>query len=377
MYLFLLGLLAVTAAQNCEDLVDFCDALQPICIGSVIQYQLQELQAMADQISNSTSLPALESSLPLVGSENPSGLPLVGSNASSAELKELEQEIIDSLPFLKESLPLIRESLPLIRESLPLIRQLIDPTYYNGDKTTCQQRATCKSCRECPKLREAIAAVVETICPNTCRVCASALSTTHQNARVVFVEPYGNAVDSYSNNDYLTLPSWDYQYSQPFYSGPGSLTFTYSTSSTPSSFVHDSQLSSPSESNYDYEDANLEQQQIYEEIVRECNEIESSQSPSSSCSSFNTSESICSSLSPKPSSGYSAWSPEKKERKKAQNRSSALRYRVKKKKEKEKKLDIISGLRKRNSELKSKVDEVKNEIAILKKLMAELRMLPG
>ncbi|VDK51265.1 unnamed protein product [Cylicostephanus goldi] len=143
---------------------------------------------MADQISNSTSLPALESSLPLMRSENPNGLPLVGSNASSSELKELEQEIIDSLPFLKESLPLIRESLPLIRESLPLIRQLIDPTYYNGDKTTCQQRATCKSCRECPKLREAIAAVVETICPNTCRVCASA--KTGRTAAAALVDYY-------------------------------------------------------------------------------------------------------------------------------------------------------------------------------------------
>ncbi|KHJ91286.1 hypothetical protein OESDEN_08853 [Oesophagostomum dentatum] len=48
----LLGLLAVTSAQNCEDLVDFCDALQPVCIGSIIQYQLQQLQVVADQISN-------------------------------------------------------------------------------------------------------------------------------------------------------------------------------------------------------------------------------------------------------------------------------------------------------------------------------------
>ncbi|VDM79103.1 unnamed protein product [Strongylus vulgaris] len=205
MYLFLPGFLAVTVAQTCEDLVDFCDALQPICIGSIIQYQLQQLQAVADQLSNSTSIPALESSLPLLRSEDPNSQPMVGSVASSSEMEELEQEFKDSLPFLKESLPLIRESLPLIRESLPLIRHIIDPIYYKDDKTTCQRKATCKSktliqnlkqipyfnmvatkmvkytiilafatgCRECPKLREAVANVVEAICPNTCRACST------------------------------------------------------------------------------------------------------------------------------------------------------------------------------------------------------------
>ncbi|KHJ84950.1 hypothetical protein OESDEN_15330 [Oesophagostomum dentatum] len=180
----LLGLLAVTSAQNCEDLVDFCDALQPVCIGSIIQYQLQQLQVVADQISNSTSIPALESSLPLMRSDG-SDLPIVGSSANATEIEQYEQELKDSLPLLKESLPLIRESLPLIRESLPLIRQIIDPTYYNTDKTTCQQKATCKTCRECPKLREAVAELVESICPNTCRVCNTATLGRSASARLV------------------------------------------------------------------------------------------------------------------------------------------------------------------------------------------------
>ncbi|KAK6759306.1 hypothetical protein RB195_021104 [Necator americanus] len=175
MYLFLLAFcfLDLTCAQNCEDLVDFCDALQPVCIGSIIQYQLQQLQAVADQLSNSSSLPALEDSLPLIRSEGTSDTASGIPETNITELEKLEQGLKDSLPLLKESLPLIRESLPLIRESLPLIRHIIDPTYYNTDKTTCQQKATCKSCRECPKLREAVTALVESICPNTCRLCAT------------------------------------------------------------------------------------------------------------------------------------------------------------------------------------------------------------
>ncbi|KAK6759305.1 hypothetical protein RB195_021104 [Necator americanus] len=161
MYLFLLAFcfLDLTCAQNCEDLVDFCDALQPVCIGSIIQYH--------------SSLPALEDSLPLIRSEGTSDTASGIPETNITELEKLEQGLKDSLPLLKESLPLIRESLPLIRESLPLIRHIIDPTYYNTDKTTCQQKATCKSCRECPKLREAVTALVESICPNTCRLCAT------------------------------------------------------------------------------------------------------------------------------------------------------------------------------------------------------------
>ncbi|KAL6725153.1 hypothetical protein Aduo_019964 [Ancylostoma duodenale] len=134
-----------TSAQSCEDHVDFCDTLQPVCFGSIAKYHVQQLQILTDQLSNSTSLPALESFLPLMRSDSSGFLTYVGTGTNITESNEFEQKIKDTLPLLKETLPLIRESLPLIRESLPLLRRIIDSSHYSTDKTTCQQKATCKS----------------------------------------------------------------------------------------------------------------------------------------------------------------------------------------------------------------------------------------
>ncbi|EYC34445.1 hypothetical protein Y032_0001g419 [Ancylostoma ceylanicum] len=133
----------MTNAQTCEDLVDFCDTLQPVCFGSVIKYQLQQLKILTDQLSNSPSLPTLES---FVMRSNGSGfLPYVGADINVTESNQFEQNLKDSLPLLEETIPLLRESLPLIRESLPLLRHIIDMPYYNIDKTTGQKKSTYKS----------------------------------------------------------------------------------------------------------------------------------------------------------------------------------------------------------------------------------------
>ncbi|EYC34447.1 hypothetical protein Y032_0001g419 [Ancylostoma ceylanicum] len=132
----------MTNAQTCEDLVDFCDTLQPVCFGSVIKYQLQQLKILTDQLSNSPSLPTLES---FVMRSNGSGfLPYVGADINVTESNQFEQNLKDSLPLLEETIPLLRESLPLIRESLPLLRHIIDMPYYNIDKTTGQKKSTYK-----------------------------------------------------------------------------------------------------------------------------------------------------------------------------------------------------------------------------------------
>ncbi|CAD6185033.1 unnamed protein product [Caenorhabditis auriculariae] len=154
---------------ECVDSLPSCSALQPICMGSVIIYQLKALASLADQVANSTALPALENKLPLLNND----VPLVSSSnggATTQKTDSIEQKLIDSLPLLQESLPLIRESLPLIRESLPLIRQYLDPLF-ESDKSTCQQKATCKSCRDCPQLRQQLVSFVEALCPATCKVC--------------------------------------------------------------------------------------------------------------------------------------------------------------------------------------------------------------
>ncbi|KAF1749105.1 hypothetical protein GCK72_025572 [Caenorhabditis remanei] len=169
----------VTDATDCADLLDICESLQPICIGSILQHHFNVISELSDQMNDST-LPALESSLPLVQSDLPLVLgtnddgssiaPVEGSGTTSASSTFDEEALKNALPLLKESLPLIRESLPLIRESLPLIRQYLDPLV---GKTACQRKATCKSCKDCPKLRDSIIDFVEGLCPNTCKVCTT------------------------------------------------------------------------------------------------------------------------------------------------------------------------------------------------------------
>uniref|UniRef100_A0A1I7T9Q1 ShKT domain-containing protein n=1 Tax=Caenorhabditis tropicalis TaxID=1561998 RepID=A0A1I7T9Q1_9PELO len=169
----------VTDATDCVDLLDVCESLQTICIGSILTHHFNVISDLSSQMNDST-LPALESSLPLIQSD----LPLVlGSNedgsstapversASSSPTSIIDEETLkNALPLLKESLPLIRESLPLIRESLPLIRDYLDPIV---GKTDCQRKATCRSCKDCPKLRDTIIQFVEALCPSTCKVCTS------------------------------------------------------------------------------------------------------------------------------------------------------------------------------------------------------------
>ncbi|CAA96678.1 PHAryngeal gland Toxin-related [Caenorhabditis elegans] len=170
------------AAEDCVDLLSTCESLQSICIGSVLEYHFNVISDLSKQL-NSSSLPALETSLPLIQS----GLPLVlgsnggdegsaegsaveGSGSSSSSSVFDEQNLKNALPLLKESLPLIRESLPLIRESLPLIRQYLDPLV---GKSYCQRKATCRSCKDCPKLRDSIVDFVQALCPRTCKVCTT------------------------------------------------------------------------------------------------------------------------------------------------------------------------------------------------------------
>lgn len=62
---------------------------------------------------------------------------------------------------------------------------------------------------------------------------------------------------------------------------------------------------------------------------------------------------------------------DKKERKKAQNRTAAFRYREKKKQEQEMADGEVETLVTKNSSLKAKLNDVENELRILKKLMTE------
>ncbi|KAL6741706.1 hypothetical protein Aduo_014934 [Ancylostoma duodenale] len=95
--------------------------------------------------------------------------------------------------------------------------------------------------------------------------------------------------------------------------------------------------------------SNSSQQQIYEEIVRECQEIEQGWSSPSNTSASSPSSS--SDLGSPPSLDKRK---ERREKKMAQNRTAAMRYREKKRLDKEKRMDEIAGLTRRNLELKSK-----------------------
>ena len=68
---------------------------------------------------------------------------------------------------------------------------------------------------------------------------------------------------------------------------------------------------------------------------------------------------------------------EKKERKKEQNRTAALRYRQKKRGEQCTVEEECEGLQTRNTELKDKVDSISREIKYLKNLMAEVYKAKG
>lgn len=111
-------------------------------------------------------------------------------------------------------------------------------------------------------------------------------------------------------------------------------------------------------------------EQILEEIVRECEEIErrsnSSGSPASNWSSSDERD------TPSEKSYHPYKTPEKKERKKAQNRLAATRYREKKRREKEEAMTCIEGLTVTNSKLKDEVAELEREVRYFKKFMTEM-----
>lgn len=72
-----------------------------------------------------------------------------------------------------------------------------------------------------------------------------------------------------------------------------------------------------------------------------------------------------------------ARNPDRKERKKEQNRSAALRYREKKRSEKGGLESECNQLQERNDELREKVDKISHEISYLKNLMAEVYKAKG
>ncbi|CAL2051523.1 unnamed protein product [Caenorhabditis brenneri] len=113
-------------------------------------------------------------------------------------------------------------------------------------------------------------------------------------------------------------------------------------------------------------------EKILEEIVRECEEIErrsnSSGSPESHWSSSDERD------TPSEKSYRPYKTPEKKERKKAQNRLAATRYREKKRREKEEAMTCIEGLTVVNLKLKDQVAELEREIRYFRKFMTEMGM---
>uniref|UniRef100_A0A1I7TMY8 BZIP domain-containing protein n=2 Tax=Caenorhabditis tropicalis TaxID=1561998 RepID=A0A1I7TMY8_9PELO len=112
-------------------------------------------------------------------------------------------------------------------------------------------------------------------------------------------------------------------------------------------------------------------EKILEEIVRECEEIERrSNSSGSPVSNWSSDERD----TPSEKSYHPYKTPEKKERKKAQNRLAATRYREKKRREKEEAMTCIEGLTVTNSKLKDQVSELEREIRYFKKFMTEMGM---
>ncbi|ETN82638.1 basic region leucine zipper [Necator americanus] len=172
-------------------------------------------------------------------------------------------------------------------------------------------------------------------------LCAS--SRDSRNAGVAFVEPAGNAVDPVSTYD---QPVFNSSFDQPYcYLTTINLPefATLYTSTTPSSFIYESPCLAPPP------------------VVSDSHG-DSSARPESQYSSD------------PESPPQLVWKLEKREKKKAQNRTAALRYREKKRLDKEKKTSEIVSLTQRNQELRSKVLEVSGEVAILKKLLVELNI---
>lgn len=116
----------------------------------------------------------------------------------------------------------------------------------------------------------------------------------------------------------------------------------------------------------------LSQEEIFEEIVMECSEIELRiVAPSSDEYSAFSSPSAYDSASPQDDGRRMR----KREKKKAQNRAAASRYREKKRLEKSANSALITKLLLKNEELTKEVEDVRKEIVLLKKLMKDIGII--
>lgn len=117
-------------------------------------------------------------------------------------------------------------------------------------------------------------------------------------------------------------------------------------------------------------DVATSQQQIFQEIYRECEPLRLS--PSAASSSPATLDDFSDDSDSLPT--FTGKTPEKRARKKAQNREAATRYREKKRKEREEAKAVVDGLLSINSDLKNKIGSIQTEIDYLKRLMKEIGM---
>lgn len=112
----------------------------------------------------------------------------------------------------------------------------------------------------------------------------------------------------------------------------------------------------------------LSPESILEEIIRECEEIERRSSPSSS-----------SLLSQNDSINGAEVTPVKRtsERKKAQNRAAATRYRDRKRRERQYALQLTAQLEATKAELTNRVERLRSEINYLRNLLSEVQTAVG
>lgn len=105
-------------------------------------------------------------------------------------------------------------------------------------------------------------------------------------------------------------------------------------------------------------------EQILQEIVRECEQIERNSSPSSTSSPPMSSSNVL---------------PRKiiSERKRAQNRAAASRYRERKRRERDDAQQLVAELEAKHEMLDNKAQDLINEIAYLKNLMRDVQFAAG
>lgn len=112
----------------------------------------------------------------------------------------------------------------------------------------------------------------------------------------------------------------------------------------------------------------LSPESILEEIIRECEEIERRSSPSSN--SFSSKDDSSSGTEVAPLKRTS-------ERKKAQNRAAATRYRDRKRRERQYTLQLVAQLEATKAELTGRAERLLNEINYLRNLLSEVQTAAG